>query len=454
MGTGTAAAHPGGRKRQALEKPVLPRGGCMSNQTRPRIGLVLLLALALGGCSLLGPPAPTKFQFPTPNWTMSKLFEVPTSNSRVTVSHSAPTGTGSAQPAATISPTAPNCTNSASFVGKSIPDGTLQSPGSAFMQTWTLKNTGTCMWGKGYALVFDRGEKMGATGSVPLTASVPPGAVYTFAVNLVAPAADGEYTGYWKIQTPQQARFGIEPDGLTAFTVSIAVTHAPVCAAQDKRPVENGSALQAIYAVTAPVLDSKLIEWENPLPFSATLVSSGNTENGARLGLRWDYKYLYFAARVVDSVFVQETSGGANLLQGDAVEILLDMDLRGDYCESIISGDDYQLGISPGYLSDPSLQSPATYLFYPLGKRGPVEVGVSAKLTSAPDLKGWILEAKIPWALLGAAPAGGESYGFVFSVSDNDEYGTVNQDGVISTSPRRISPPNPMLWGTLQIIAG
>jgi hypothetical protein len=425
----------------------------MSLRTGLRSGITVLVALILGGCSLLGPPAPTKFQFPTPNWTMSKLFEVPTSNSRVTVSLSAPAGTESAQPAATISLTAPNCTNAASLVDDSIPAGILMSPGSAFMQTWTLKNTGTCLWGKGYTLVFDRGDKMGAPDSVPLTASVPPGAVYTFAVNLVAPAADGDYTGYWKIQTPQRTRFGIEPDGLTAFTVRITVTRAPVCAAQDKRPSENGSALQATYAFIAPVLDSKLIEWENPLPFSAANISGGETENGARLGLRWDYKYLYLAARVVDHTFVQETSGGANLLQGDAVEILLDADLRGDYCDSILSGDDYQLGISPGYLPDPSLQDPAAYLFYPLGKKGPAEVSISAMLTSAPDLKGWILEAKIPWALFGVMPAGGESYGFVFSVSDNDEYGTVNQDGMISTSPRRTSPPNPMLWGTLQIIA-
>jgi len=321
------------------------------------------------------------------------------------------------------------------------------------MKTWTLKNTGTCLWGRGYALVFDRGDKMGGADTIPLTASVPPGAVYTFAVNLIAPAADGEHIGYWKIQTPQLTRFGIEPDGLTAFVVSIKVTRAPVCAAQDRRPAENGTVLQATYTVNPPVLDSKLLDWESPLSYSVPHVALGNTENGARLGLRWDHKYLYFAVRVMDNTFSQETSGAANLLQGDAVEIMLDMDLRGDYCDSIMSSDDYQLGISPGYLSDPSLQSPAAYLFYPLGKKGPVEIGVSAALAAAPEMKGWILEARIPWSLLSVSPTGGESYGFVFSVADNDQFGAVNQDGIISTSPRRTVPPNPMLWGTIQIIS-
>jgi hypothetical protein len=412
-------------------------------------GMLGVMAMLVGGCGLF-PSAPTKFQFPTPNWTMSKLFEVPTTKPRTT----AGVGTNSPPSAATVSPTAPNCTNTAQQVSQSIPKGLPTSPGSAFMQTWTLKNTGTCLWGRGYALVFDRGEQMGGADEIPLTASVPPGAVYTFAVNLVAPAADGEYTGYWKLQTPQQVRFGIEPDGLTAFVVSIKVTQAPVCAAQDRRPAENGTVLQATYAVSPPVLDSKLADWESPLSYSVPHVSLGDTENGARLGLRWDHKYLYFAVRVNDSVFAQETSGAANLLQGDAVEILLDMDLRGDYCDSIMSGDDYQLGISPGYLSDPGLQSPTAYLFYPLGKKGSVTIDISAILTKSPDSKGWIMEAKIPWSLFGVMPAGGESYGFVFSVSDNDQYGAVNQDGMISTSPRRTTPPNPMLWGTLQVIAG
>ncbi|MBN2084490.1 MAG: hypothetical protein JW748_04640 [Anaerolineales bacterium] len=412
------------------------------------LGMTGAVAMILGGCSLL-PSEPTRFQFPTPNWTMSKLFEVPTSKPRTT-----PAGANSTLPAATVSPTALNCINSAELAGETVPNGTFMSPGSAFMKTWTLKNTGTCMWGKSYALVFDRGDKMGGADTIPLTASVPPGAVYTFAVNLVSPAADGEYTGYWKIQTPQQARFGIEPDGLTAFVVSIKVTRAPVCAAQDRRPAENGTAVRATYAASPPVLDSKLLEWESPLPHPVPHIALGETANGARLEVRWDYKYLYLAVLVTDSVFAQETSGAANLLQGDAVELLLDMDLRGDYCDSIMSGDDYQLGISPGYLPDPSLQSPAAYLFYPLGKKGPQEIGVSAALTSAPDTQSWILEAKIPWSLFGVSPAGGESYGFVFSVADNDQFGSIHQDGMISTSPRRTAPPNPMLWGTLQIIAG
>jgi hypothetical protein len=415
------------------------------------VGSMAFLAAALGSCSLL-PSTPTAFQFPTPNWTMSKLFEVPSARPRTTAS-ARPLGTESPPPTATISPTAPDCTNAAQFVGETVPAGTRTAPGSAFMKTWTLKNVGTCLWGRGYALAFDHGDPMGGAAVIPLTAAVPAGAVYTFAVNLIAPSSEGEYTGYWMLQTPQAVRFGVGTDGKTPFTVSIAVTQSPACTARDERPMENGSPIRATYAASPPVLDAKLTEWEEPLSFPVSYIPVGETDNGARLGARWDRQYLYLAVQVVDSVFAQETSGAANLLQGDALEILFDADLRGDYCDSMMSGDDYELGISPGYLPDPSLQSPTGYLFYPLGKKGSVEVSVSAALTKAPDRKGWILETRLPWTFFGISPKGGESYGFVFSVADNDQTGTVHQDGMLSTSPRRTTPLNPVLWGTLQIIA-
>jgi hypothetical protein len=53
--------------------------------------------------------------------------------------------------------------------------------------------------------------------------------------------------------------------------------------------------------------------------------------------------------------------------------------------------------------------------------------------------------------VFGVSPVGGETYGFVFSVSDNDHPATAQQDGLISTVLKRSLPFNPMNWGTLQI---
>ncbi len=419
-----------------------------------RFGTMGILAVFLGACSLL-PSTPTQFQFPTPNWTMSKLFEVPTAKPRgqiPTGSRTMEEGTVSPQFTATISPTAPNCTNRAQFVGSSIPDLTKVAPGTAFMQTWTLKNIGTCLWGKGYALVFDHGDQMDGPDAIPLTASVPPNAIYVFAVNLVAPAVEGEYQGFWKLQTPQAVRFGIEPDGSTAFWVKIRVASSSPCDGQDQRPEQNGAPVQAVFAVYPPVLDGKLEDWEDPLPFSIMAVVAGESENGARFGLRWDDTNLYIAVKIMDDEVVQETSGGANLYKGDSLEILLDANLGGDFCDIGMSADDFQLGISPGYLQDPSLQAPSAYLWYPTGRKGSQDIKISTRLTPSSDAKGWILEARIPWLLFGVSPAGGESYGFAVSVTDNDHPGTTQMDGMISSSPRRVTPSNPTLWGTLRII--
>jgi hypothetical protein len=442
-----SGAFPAERKR---DHPRKIKEGAMKKNTRSPLWASILIAVSLGAC-IFSNPTPTKILFPTPNWTMSKLFEVPTTDFRT---HTPAAGeTVLPQFTATISPTAPNCTNLAQFVSETIPDLTSFAPGTAFIKTWTLKNVGTCTWGRGYALAFDHGDQMAGPASIPLTASVPPGAVYTFVANLVAPASAGEYQGFWKIQTPQGLRFGIESDGTKAFWVKIGVSTTPGCTPKDRRPEENGMLMEVVFTDYPPVLGANIDTWANPLPFSVLNKVSGTTENTAKFGMRWDYSYLYLAVRVADNTFVQETSGGANLYLGDSLEILMDTDLQGDYCNTTMNVDDYQLGISPGFLPDPSLQSPSAYLWYPAVMKGAVEFKTFAILTSSPDPAGWILEVKIPWNIFGASPADGKSYGFTFSVSDNDHPATTRQDGMISTSPGRTVPTNPTKWGTMQLVA-
>jgi hypothetical protein len=414
-----------------------------------------LMTVALGACNLSG-STPTKILFPTPNLTMSKLFEVPTAGSGThfpVPGQTATAGTALPEFTATISPTAPDCTNLAQFVSETIPDRTSFTPGTAFIKTWTMKNTGSCTWGKGYALAFENGDPMGGPATIPFTASVPPGAVYAFVVNLVAPTSEGEYQGFWKIQTPQGGRFGIGSDGAKAFWVKIIVSSTTACAPKDRRPEENGILLEVVHTGNPPLLGANITTWANPLPFSVTYTVSGTTENTAKFGLRWDLDYLYLAVRVEDDQVVQETSGGANLYLGDSLEILMDTDLQGDYCDPTMNSDDYQLGISPGYLLVPALNDQTAYLWYPAGKKGAVANKSFAILTESPDPAGWILESKISWGIFGVSPIEGRAYGFAFSVSDNDHPATTRQDGLISTAPKRTTPTNPTLWGTLQLVA-
>jgi hypothetical protein len=83
-----------------------------------------------------------------------------------------------------------------------IPDGTDFNPGDPFTKIWKLRNSGTNTWTPEYSLAFFTGDQMSAPGKVPIGANVAPGGTTDIAVDMVAPDANGTYTGYWKMQDP------------------------------------------------------------------------------------------------------------------------------------------------------------------------------------------------------------------------------------------------------------
>jgi hypothetical protein len=414
-------------------------------QRIPTWAAVVLMSL-LVSCALPMSSTPTQFIFPTPNLTMTALFQIPpTSTTAPQATQAGATNT----PATTLVPTAANCTNVAQLVSETIPDLSYIAPGSAFIKTWTMKNTGTCTWGAGYALVFDSGDQMGGPATVPITASVPPNALYTFTVNLTAPATAGQFKGNWMIQTPQNTKFGVTGTSYTSpFWVQITtVVLPPPCNAQNKRPDANGPMVEAYQTITPPTIDGDLSEWTVPLIDSITNKVFGTTSNTATYTLKWDADYLYLAIQVVDDTFMQGSTGFADIYKGDSVEILLDTNLKGDYCDTSMSSDDFQLGIQPGSLPTVGAPNPSAYLWYPLSQAGTKIVNIAGQII----VGGWQMEARIPWNVFGIAPGGSEIYGFAMSVSDDDHAGLVQQDGMISSDPKRTYPTNPTLWGTLQM---
>jgi len=70
-------------------------------------------------------------------------------------------------PLATIAPTtgsgsthfAVGC-NDATFIGETVPDGTMVKPVKRFDKAWSLQNTGTCTWDEGYSFNFKSGEQL------------------------------------------------------------------------------------------------------------------------------------------------------------------------------------------------------------------------------------------------------------------------------------------------------
>jgi hypothetical protein len=107
-----------------------------------------------------------------------------------------------------------------------IPDNTKMAPNQVFSKTWRILNVGTCSWNSSYLLIFDHGDGMGVTAGYTqqLTSGVVnPGQWVDLTVNnLKAPAANGTYTGFWRLRDPGGVVFGITPAAGT-FIVKIVV---------------------------------------------------------------------------------------------------------------------------------------------------------------------------------------------------------------------------------------
>ena len=127
----------------------------------------------------------------------------------ITPSETPPSGTGPG-----------GCVLSEQYIADvTIPDNTIMSPGAAFLKTWRVQNTGTCIWDTSYQLVFADSEQMGGPAGVNVNNTPPKGNV-DISVNLTAPAAAGTHVGRWRLKASNGAIFG-------ALTVVIVVPGTP-----------------------------------------------------------------------------------------------------------------------------------------------------------------------------------------------------------------------------------
>jgi len=172
---------------------------------------VAILLVAMLACNLPQGPAVTQdinapltaaAQTIAAQLTQSAPIASPTS--QVVPPVVVPTNTSPAptiQPPATIPPVitpTQQCDKAQYIADVTVPDGSIVASGDVFTKTWRIKNTGTCTW-TGYSLVFDTGDAMGGVASSAI-ATTPPGGTVDLSVTLTAPAANGEYRGYWRIK--------------------------------------------------------------------------------------------------------------------------------------------------------------------------------------------------------------------------------------------------------------
>lgn len=102
----------------------------------------------------------------------------------------------------------PDCPFDASYVRDlTFPDGSVVDAGADFDKGWQLINDGCADWPEGTNLIFMRGDQMGDTGAVPVSATEAGRTVDVY-VGLTAPGEDGSYRGYWQLHSPGGLGFG------------------------------------------------------------------------------------------------------------------------------------------------------------------------------------------------------------------------------------------------------
>lgn len=146
--------------------------------------------------------------------------------------------TPTSAPTLVSAPPSADCIH-AILVSEYPPDQSLFKPGDAFTKTWTIRNEGTCTWDTTYKLVFWSGDAMGGATYYYMPQNVPPGTEVSISIPLIAPPTEGSYTGYWRLQTPWNAIFGVGQYSQAIFA-SIQV---------DKRPQREYGVIDVTYNI-------------------------------------------------------------------------------------------------------------------------------------------------------------------------------------------------------------
>jgi hypothetical protein len=206
------------------------------------VPLLFVSSLVLGACTSKNAETPDPSAIAThavqtveARLTQTAMAVPPTQASTPTVSPSpTPFATATIPPIPTSPPSSgggneqDTCLK-AVLISETVPDGTIVAPGQSFWKTWTIRNAGTCTWDSSYKFVYWQGDLMGGALVYDLPGAARPGETLDIPIQLLAPAKEGSYRGYWKIQAPSGAIFGVGEQNYPLW-VDVVVSDNPVYA--------------------------------------------------------------------------------------------------------------------------------------------------------------------------------------------------------------------------------
>lgn len=200
-----------------------------------------------------------------------------------------------------------------------IPDDMVIEPGTEFVKTWRLQNSGATTWDAGYSLVFVNGSHMGQTAvAVPRT---PPGQTVDISVKFTTPDKAGKYFGDWQMQNAQGQRFG------ELFWLRIVV---PVNKEMSK-PVDPPTNPPTIPATTPPPEISAEFNpaaWRNTIWAMTSIFESGSPEGNPSAYQTYDSGLISYGkhqatlasgtlGRVVQAYLARSSSSTAQALHAE-----------------------------------------------------------------------------------------------------------------------------------------
>jgi hypothetical protein len=223
----------------------------MTKKLSALMGIGLALAIILAACQAT-PAEPTIDLQGLVSTSVAQTLAANASNPTANPLPTSSFPTATLLPSATQMPTIPVLPTSQPIVpiavpclhmsgnDVTIPDNTKMAPGTAFTKTWRLYNNGSCTWPKSTVLYFDSGDQMGAPASVALPKDILSGSTVDISVNMVAPSAEGTYTGNWKLKTSNGTVFG-SGDSSVAIWVTIIVSNVPFAVTNVEISVDHAS---------------------------------------------------------------------------------------------------------------------------------------------------------------------------------------------------------------------
>jgi DNA-binding SARP family transcriptional activator len=173
----------------------------------------------------------------------------------------------------------------ARFVGETFPDNAPVRPGTPFVKSWTIRNTGSCTWDGHFTLRFEsaRPSVLSNSGRIPLHRPVPPNDTVVFEVPMRAPVTPGMYLEHWSLRDPEGAFVQISSSRTMWAKVIVPDPSAPPCTANNavakfvRETMEDGSVVVAseTFLKSWVLRNDGACTW--PRTFSLRYVSSEGT---------------------------------------------------------------------------------------------------------------------------------------------------------------------------------